>query len=195
MPGVAPELAHEPLRPLLWREYDRLVDLGTFDEDERIELLCGFLVAMSPQRERHAYCITQLTRLLVPAVGNRALVRVQLPLAVSADSEPEPDISVVAPGDYLDGHPKTANIVIEVADESLHRDLGIKARLYAAAGVPEYWVVDLKHGRIEAHSSVSEGRYARIRRHTRGETLRLHAFPGVRLRIDDALPPLRSKTK
>src|SRR5262245_36998247 len=107
-------LAPQGLRPITRAEYDRMIDLGIFDEDERIELLHGMLVAMSPQGQRHAYVIRVLTELLVPALLGRAQVRIQLPLAASDDSEPEPDVSVVPVGDYLDDHPQGAHLVVEV---------------------------------------------------------------------------------
>lgn len=135
-------LAGERQRPLRREEYDRLVEQGCF-EDERVELLHGMLITMSPQGPRHATVIENLTMLLVPAVLGRARVRVQSPLAASDDSEPEPDLSMVAPGPRPHGHPHTALLVVEVAETSLAKDRQIKAGIYVACGVPEYWVVNL----------------------------------------------------
>src|SRR5580704_11900392 len=90
--------------------------------------------------------VTRLNKLLVRALGDRAEVRVQAPFGASDVSEPEPDLAVVPPGSYLDEHPSRAHLLIEVADSSLQDDRRIKGPLYAAAGVPEYWIVDLVRG-------------------------------------------------
>src|ERR1700674_406937 len=111
----------DKIRPLRRGEYDCLVRAGSF-EGERLELLYGRLVTMSPQGERHAFSITRLTEILVRGLAGRAQVRVQLPFAASDISEPEPDLAVVVPGDYLDGHPRRALLVIEVAQASLEED-------------------------------------------------------------------------
>src|SRR5262245_32807164 len=123
------------LRPLRRAEYDRLVELGAFAE-ERIELLYGQLVQMSPQGTRHAYVIGQLNQILVPLLLKRALVRVQMPLAASDISEPEPDLALVEPRAHLSDHPQSAFLVVEVAGDSLQKDRVVKARLYAESGVP-----------------------------------------------------------
>ncbi len=104
--------------PLSRREFDELTSRGVLD-DARVELLYGRVVSMSPQGGTHSYGVTELARALVPAVGRKGRVRIQMPLAVSDSSEPEPDIAIVPPGDYLDDHPTTAWLVIEVADSSL----------------------------------------------------------------------------
>src|SRR5450631_913480 len=116
----------ESVRPLHRREYDRLVELGSFDE-ERIELLRGMLVGMSPQGAEHADVVHRLAALLARGFGDRAVVRTHSPLALGEDSEPEPDVAVLAPGDYSREHPSTALLVIEVSDTSLRKDRAIKA--------------------------------------------------------------------
>jgi Uma2 family endonuclease len=174
--------------PLSRAEYDALVRRGALD-DARVELLYGRIVTMSPQGESHSYCVTELSRVLILAIGRRANVRVQMPLAAGS-SEPEPDVAVVAPGDYLDEHPTTAWLVIEVADSSLARDRG-KAKLYAAAGVTEYWLVNLADEVVEAHTSPGPEGYARVTRRARGETLRVPALADVEVRVADVLPPVR----
>jgi Uma2 family endonuclease len=139
------------LRPLKRAEYDFLVSDGAF-AGERLELISGMIVEKSPQDAPHASAIERLTMFLVPRLLGRADVRVQLPLAVSDDSEPEPDVAVVALGDYRDAHPKTALLVIEVANSRLDFDRNTKAALYARAGVREYWIVNLIENRVEVHS-------------------------------------------
>ena len=121
-------------------EYDVMVSHGLF-EGQRVELLDGDLIEMAPQNAAHAYAIQVLTRLLVRGVGDRADTRVQLPLAISDNTEPEPDLALVAATPPSDAHPRTAWLVIEVAESSLYYDRGQKLRSYARAGIPEYWVV------------------------------------------------------
>jgi Uma2 family endonuclease len=180
-------LAGERQRPLRREEYDRLVEQGCF-EDERVELLHGVLITMSPQGPRHATVIENLTMLLVPAVLGRARVRVQSPLAASDDSEPEPDLIVVAPGPRPHGHPHTALLVVEVAETSLAKDRQIKAGIYATCGVPEYWVVNLPEDCVEVHTGIEtgsgHGAYSRHRRAGRGDTIALQAFPDITLSVD-----------
>jgi Uma2 family endonuclease len=176
-------LTGERQRPLRREEYDRLVEQGCF-EDERVELLHGILITMSPQGPRHATVIENLTMLLVPAVLGRARVRVQSPLAASDDSEPEPELSMVAPGPRPHGHPHTALLVVEVAETSLAKDRQIKAGIYVACGVPEYWVVNLPEDCVEVQTGIENGAYSRHRRAGRGDTIALHAFPDITLSVD-----------
>jgi Uma2 family endonuclease len=109
------------------------------------------------------------------------------PLAVSDDSLPEPDVAVVPSGDYDRAHPKTAFLVVEVADSSLNKDRLVKAALYAAGGVEEYWIVDLAAGVIEVHSDPVAERYRRAAPASPGESLRLRAFPDVEIPVGDIL--------
>src|SRR5690348_4349224 len=134
--------APEQFRPLRRVEYDRLVALGTFDR-ERIELIGGALRRMSPIGPPHASTVDDLNRLLVLALVGRAIVRVQGSFAADELSEPEPDLCILPLGDYRSAHPSEAHLIIEVSDSSLAYDRGEKAQLYAACGVPEYWVVNL----------------------------------------------------
>jgi Uma2 family endonuclease len=183
---LADLVAPERLRPLRRAEFERMVEVGLF-VDERIELLQGLLVEMSPQGPPQAAIIQRLTTLLTPALVGRAEVRVQLPLAVSEDSLPEPDIAVVAPGAYDRAHPTTALLVIEVAETSLKKDRLVKAALYAAADVPEYWIVDIPGGVIEVHTGPVEGRYTRRVTASPGEILRPVAFADLAIAAGDVV--------
>lgn len=176
-------LSSEKLRPLRREEYDRLVEQGCF-EDERVELLHGIIVTMSPQGPRHATIIEKLTMLMVPAVLGRASVRVQSPLAASEDSEPEPDLVVVAPGPRPLGHPATAFLAIEVAQTSVAKDRRIKAGIYAASGVIEYWIVNLPEDCVEIYTEIEDGTYRQCRRAGRGDSITLQAFADITLPVD-----------
>lgn len=179
-------LAGEPTRPLRRVEYDRLVEAGAF-EGERLELIDGRLVVMSPESARHAAVVARLMRLLVLALDGRAEVRVGAPLAVSDLSEPEPDVAAVPLGDYSAAHPVTAHLAVEVSHSSLRRDRVVKPGLYAEAGVQEYWIVDLGGQAIVVLRGPSAGGYTSTATYTAGQRIALAAFSDVLLAVDDIL--------
>jgi Uma2 family endonuclease len=174
-------IAPEKVRPIKREEYDRMVEMGLF-ASERVELLYGALVQMTPQGSRHAHVLTQLAYRFIEGLGARAVVRVQMPLAVSDDSEPEPDLAVVKPGDYSEAHPATAHLVVEIADSSKHKDRVLKPGLYAAALVPEYWMIDVVERVVEVRTRPEKGRYKKL---TRVEKRKLgpKAFPDVKIDV------------
>lgn len=175
------------IRPLRRIEYERLVESGAF-VDEKVELIRGVLVRMNPQGNRHAGAIQVLTKLLVRAVGDAAEVRVQLPFAAGDDTEPEPDLAIVPVGSPWQAHPAKAFVIIEVAESSLGHDRLIKADLYAEAGVPEYWIVDVAASVVHVHRDPVRGHYATLTTLTRGDVLELAAF-STRIDVATILPP------
>lgn len=181
------QLGGDRIRPLRRVEFDRLVALGAFADGERIELLRGSLVAMSPQGSAHAEVVRRLTNLLPAALAGRALVQVQSPLAADDESEPEPDIAVVPAGDYTADHPARALWILEVSDTSLEKDLGPKAQLYAEMAVTEYWVVNLREACVERFRSPDAGRWER-RDRIRAGTIAPEAFPDVSIDVARLLP-------
>jgi Uma2 family endonuclease len=140
-------------------EYHQLIESGGFDEDTRIELIDGLLLDMSPKSPAHEYALEWLDRAIQRAVdGERVRVRVQMALSLGA-SEPEPDLAVVERDAVVPYHPGTALLVIEVAVSSQRRDLRIKPRIYARAGIPVYWVIDLDNRRAVVHSAPGPNGY------------------------------------
>jgi Uma2 family endonuclease len=186
-PHIEDLVATERLRPLRRVEYERLGEEGFFDEDDRVELLEGVIVQMSPRGTRHDGALERLNRLFVLALADRAAVRPQLAYAASDISEPEPDLAVVPRGDHDREHPSQAFLLIEVADSSLAKDRRIKTRIYAAAAVPEYWVVDVNAGTIEVRTQPTGDGYGQLRTARPGETIRLQAFPDVEIAVSDVL--------
>lgn len=174
------------IRPLRRVEYDQLIALGAF-EDEKIELLDGELVAMSPIGTRHHSAVQRLNELLVLALHSRAAVYCQGPFAASELSEPEPDLLVVPRADYLDHHPSVAHLIIEVSDSSLAKDRGRKLRMYASCGVPEYWVVNLVECCVEVYRNAEGASYADMTRYERGQSIQLLAFDDVSIAVSDFL--------
>jgi Uma2 family endonuclease len=126
------------------------------------------------------------------ALGERARVKAGHPFDASAWSVPQPDIAVVPgkPRDYLDHHPSSAHLVVEVAASSLPQDRLTKASIYAAAGIPEYWIINLRQEHVEVHRSPDPAvrRYATVEIARRGSRLTLVAFPDVSVSVDDLLP-------
>jgi Uma2 family endonuclease len=124
---------------------------------------------------------------LVPPLSGRAAVRIQSPFAALDLSEPEPDLALVPPGAYATAHPDRAYLIVEVAESSLSFDRGIKLRLYAACGVPEYWIVNVVEKIIEVYTEPRDGTYAKVVRYERGQSLRLPHFPDVEVRVSDVI--------
>lgn len=172
------------LQPITRWQYHRMVEAGLF-EDQKIELLYGAIVRRPLEGSRHAYPIRKLTPLLVDGVGVRAQVQVRLPLVMPQESEPEPDLSIVPPGEYLDDHPNEALLVVEVADSSpLH-----KLPLYAEGAVPEVWIVNLAESVVEVYAERLGSTYANKRTARRGDHIRLVAFADLEIAVDTFLPP------
>jgi Uma2 family endonuclease len=183
----ARDIAPDQPRPLRQEEYAFLVEQGRF-EGEHIELLEGVIVQMSPQGVDHADVVARLTERLVLALAGRARVRPQCSFVVGDLSQPEPDLAVVRiPHGKPVAHPSEAFLVVEVAQTSLAKDRGVKARLYAAAGVGEYWVVDLQSLTIEVRTQPRDDTYAHCRTACIGDAIRLTAFPDVELHVGDVL--------
>jgi Uma2 family endonuclease len=172
----------ESPRRLSVTEYHRMIEAGILDEDERLELLEGVIVAMSPQNDRHAWPIEYLTRLLVKALSEAYRVRVQLPLSLGRNNEPEPDLAVSRADLRSKGrHPGAAILVVEVADDSLRKDRTLKAALYARFRVPEYWVVNVEAETVEVFTEPRprSGVYGRVRTVGKRDTLSPESLPEV----------------
>ena len=179
---VAHSIAHAEPHRLTRKEYDRLAELGFF-EGERVELVHGIVVRMSPIGPGHADPIDRLMEWLVPALLGRARVRIQQPFVACDESEPEPDVAVVPVGPYAKAHPDRAHFLVEVAESSLAYDRETKAPLYAASEVPEYWVVDVASRAVEVYTAPLAGRYTSVVRFTAPDTLRPLAFPDLAIQV------------
>jgi len=179
-------ISPEKPRRITRAEYDRMVEVGLF-EGERVELLHGVIIAMSPIEPSHASPVDLLNELLVPRLLGRARVRIQQPICASNDSEPEPDVAVVPLADYSTAHPDAAHLVIEVADSSLRKDRYVKGPLYASSGFEEYWLVNVATKTVDVHRRPSSDGWGEVTRHERDESIAPAAFPDIQLRIADFL--------
>jgi Uma2 family endonuclease len=172
-------------------EYHRMGEAGIFHEDDRVELLDGQIVVMSPIGGPHVACVVRLNHLLARRLEPGISVSVQNPLVLGERSEPQPDIAVLRRRAGLGGawlpEPQDVLLLIEVAETSLAHDRDEKLPLYARAGIPETWLVNLPAGTIEAHREPRAGRYTGIRTARRGETLAPLLLPGVFLPVADIL--------
>jgi Uma2 family endonuclease len=156
-------------RPIRRSEYELLAVQGFF-ADEHVELLDGRIVVAEEEGPPHAAVVRRLTRILVEAVpASEAEVGVGNPVGLSDLSSPQPDLMLIPPATtYRAAHPTTASLVIEVAHSSRRKDLGLKAVLYAAAGIPDYWVVDLTRDEVVVHRDPAGPSFASVRRHREG---------------------------
>ncbi|MDP8922709.1 MAG: Uma2 family endonuclease [Chloroflexota bacterium] len=172
-------------------EYERLGQAGILGEDSRVELIEGEIIQMNPIGGPHASTVDRLTRLLVLGLGDLAIVRVQSPIRIRERNEPQPDLALLRPRAdfYATGHPTPADVllVVEVEDTTVEYDTRTKAPLYARAGIPELWVVDLPRACVVTHREPSDIGYAATRVHRRGEVLRPLAFPDLAVPVDDIL--------
>lgn len=192
----APQIPGVPAGRLSAEQYLRLIDDGVLGPDDSVELLEGVVVSMAAQNAPHASGVTRTAYALIRAVGDRAVVRTQLTFVAGEFSVPEPDVAVV-PGrleDYDQVHPHEALLIVEVADTSLAQDRITKTGIYAAAGIPEYWIVDVRGQRIEVHRDplATERRY-RVRTFAhRSDRLEPTALPGAVVAVADLLPAIES---
>jgi Uma2 family endonuclease len=159
-------------------------DAGILKPTERVELIRGEIIEMSPIGPRHVAFVNNLTQLLVTRLEGRAIVSVQNPVALDDDTEPEPDLAILRrrrPVPYKESEPATEDVLllIEIGDTSLTYDRGTKLRLYAEAGIPEYWVVDAPAEVVEIHRGPAAGGYGETQRLTGGATVSLQAFPDI----------------
>lgn len=177
--------------------YLALVESGVLGPEDKVELLEGVIVAVAPQGDRHAAAVARATHVMVRIAGERAHVRPQLPLVASEMSVPEPDLALIAgPVSEADrGHPRSALLVIEVASRSIAADRLSKSRIYAGAGIPEYWIVNLRDDCVEV--SRRPDRAARVyldhRTARRGEAIELAGLADGRVAVDDLLPAPESE--
>lgn len=167
------------------KEYHRMAEVGILRARDRVELIAGEIVEMSSIGPRHAAFVNNLTRVLVRRLADPAIVAVQNPLALSDDHEPQPDLVVLrgrlVPYKDREAWAEDGLLVIEVAESSLAYDRSTKRRLYAEAGIPEYWVVDCAAETIEIHRDPAAGAYRDVRVVAGTATLSPQAFPDVEL--------------
>jgi Uma2 family endonuclease len=172
-------------------EYNRMGEVGIFTEDDRVELIEGEIVEMSPIGRRHAACVGRLTNLFSRLPAEKAIVWVQNPVVLDDYAEPQPDVTLLrrredfyeralpTPGDVL--------LIVEVADTTLDYDRQIKVPLYARAGISEVWVVNLVDEQVEVYTRPADGAYRSVSQHGRGEALNSADALNLAVSVDEIL--------
>jgi Uma2 family endonuclease len=164
--------------------YHQMIAAGIFGPEDKVELIEGELIAMAPTKPEHAHLVSCLIRLLT--LSTSFGIRGQSPITLPEHSEPEPDIVVVTPKNYLKHHPtpKDVMLLIEVADSSLCKDKQIKLPLYERYQIPEVWIVDVTARAIECYWEATAGQYAKTSRMTAG-TVKSPTQPEIQVRVAD----------
>jgi Uma2 family endonuclease len=169
-----------------------MVDVGVLRPEDRVELIRGEILQMSPIGPRHQAAVNGATRLMVRLAGDDAIVQPQGTVKLDQFSAPQPDFALLRPRDdfYKDKHPGPSDIllIIEVADSSLEYDTTVKVEFYAIMGIREYWVADLPNNRLLAYTDPIGDSYRTVREFSRGETLAPQLLPGCAVKLDVLLP-------
>ena len=154
-----------PIRKRLFtvEEYYKMAEAGILQDDERVELLNGEIITMSPINSPHASVVDDLTEMLFMQLLGKVIIKIQNPIRLEDKTEPEPDITLahLKKDKYRNHHPIPAEVyfVIEVADSSLEKDREFKRLIYAEAGIPEYWIVNIPDRQIEVFGQPKDGDY------------------------------------
>lgn len=168
-----------------------MAEAGILSENDRVELIEGEIVEMSPIGSAHQAVVDRLTRMLVAFAASDYVARVQGPVRLDERGEQQPDLALLRYREdfYEREHPgpRDTLLLIEVSESSLEYDRSVKLPLYAGAEVPEVWIVDLAGGEVESHSGPRSGGYQTTRRYGRGEEAVSETMPALRLSVDGIL--------
>lgn len=172
-------------------EYYKMGEAGILTEDDRVELIDGEIIEMSPIGHRHLGCVNRANKLFVECFGDRAVVSPQNPILLSVWTEPQPDLVVLKPRNDFYGskkpEPADALLVVEIADTSLSHDRDVKLPRYAAAGVPEVWIEDLKNEKLLVYRDPTEKGYLTALALQGGDSVSPLSFPEVMFSVEDLL--------
>lgn len=172
-------------------DYYKMLAAGILTEDDRVELIEGGIIRLPPIGSEHAGRVNRLNYHLVRLLADQAIVSVQSPVRLSQLSEPQPDVAVLKNRSdfYTNSHPGPGDVhlIIEVADSSAALDREVKAALYARAGIPELWIVDVPGEVVSVYRDPAPAGYQSVHDHRRGEMLSPLAFPDLQLAVDETL--------
>lgn len=178
-----------PRRLFTVEEYHRMAEAGILGADERIELIEGEIVQMAPIGPRHAGCVINANRLFFTMLGDRAVISPQNPVVIRPRSEPQPDLLLLRPRavSYSQELPTSEDVMlaVEVADTTVRFDRVVKARLYARAGIAEFWLCLTMDGAVEVYRGPGADGYASVRLHGPGQIVSPLAFPDVGFPVTD----------
>jgi len=169
-------------------QYHQMIESGILSDRDRVELIQGEIIEMSPVGRRHAACVDRLAELMILRLASKVIVRTQNPIRLSDDSEPQPDLALLRRRDdyYKTGHPQPGDIflAIEVSDTTIDFDREVKIPLYAKEGITEVWLVDLNTQSVEVYQEPLSGQYQFIQHCDQGQTLAPQAFPETQFTVN-----------
>jgi Uma2 family endonuclease len=172
-------------------EFHRMGEAGIFGPEERLELIDGEIIEMSAMGHRHAVCVSRVTTFLIRALGDRGVLRPQLPLRLTDWTEPQPDIVVLKPRtDFYAKKkptPQDALLVMEISDSTLTLDRNIKLPRYAAAGIQEVWIGDLVHNVLLVYRDPRAKSYKAAFQFRSGDIVSALSFPDLAFQVDELL--------
>lgn len=177
----------------LWtvEDYHRMIDAAILTTEDKVELLDGQIIEMSPQNSPHSATTHRVYKYLGSLLVGKADIRVQLPITLPPNSEPEPDIAVVRidSRDYFEGHPTTGDIflLVEVADTTLRLDRK-KALTYAKANIPEYWIIDINNQQVYRFCQLENNNYQQETIFTGDSLVYLVSFPDIEVQVSRLFP-------
>ncbi len=178
-------------RQITVEEYHRMGDVGILHDDERLELIDGEIIKMTPIGSRHAYCVNRMTEFLVTRLGSRAIVSTQNPVCLGKFSEPQPDIAIIKRSErkYMTRHPDASDVylIIEFADSSINFDRDVKLPAYAKAGIYEVWIIDLVSECIEIYQEPATSGYKKMNKNKGSDTFAPSSFPDITIAANWAL--------
>jgi Uma2 family endonuclease len=172
-------------------DYYRMAEVGILTESDRVELIEGEIVEMSPIGDRHLMSVTRANMIFARGLGDRVVVSVQNAAYMDRYNEPQPDVVLIRPreGFYGTGrpHPEDVVLLIEVSDSTLRFDRTVKLPIYARNGIREVWIVDLKTDAIHVHREPQGQTYASASTRKRGESVAPQSFPDFAIQVNDLL--------
>ena len=197
-PAQMETLAPPETRKFTVEEYYRMADVGILQPDEKVELINGEIIVMSPMGNPHATGVRRLERVWHNAVGNAAIVSGQCPIRLGEYADLEPDVAILRyrEDDYAGKPPGGEDVllIIEVSETSLAYDRGTKADIYARFNIPETWVMNLPEDCIESFTGPGPNGYANHTIYRRGDRISPSTLPDVEFAVEDLLPPMVSES-
>ncbi|MBC6477910.1 MAG: Uma2 family endonuclease [Hormoscilla sp. GM7CHS1pb] len=173
------------------KDYHKMMADGVLTESDRVELIRGEIIQMSPMGPRHTACVKRLNELFMSRLAGRITIGVQDPVELDDNSEPQPDISLLRrrADFYATGHPQSEDIflLVEVADSTVNYDREVKVPLYAEDNIREVWLVNINDGCLEVYREPAENGYQNVRQFQEEETVTIQAFPDVVFTVDELL--------
>lgn len=171
------------------QQYHKMIESGILTEDDRVQLIRGEIIEMSPIGTKHAACVKCLNKLLSSKLGDRVLIAIQDPVELDEHSEPQPDVALLKPRDdfYATAHPQPQDIflLIEVADSTILYDREEKIPLYAQANITVVWLVDINAQIVEVYQQPTATGYQYLQKFTGGETLSIPGFPDIKITVNE----------